>query len=180
MIEVTCGNCGALAGQTSPHENFYGRCPVCSARVEYVANLSQNRFSAYTPGGEDDPARVEGNYPPDGTRIMCPSCGRNLLGIWRGGALHIRHKGREWLASGVIGVHCDGACGAIIQIDTQAYNVKIVQSLQAILDEIEPIDATDAAIKLALENHIDLARVSGSGVGGRITKSDVETILGQT
>lgn len=40
-----------------------------------------------------------------------------------------------------------------------------------------PLDATDAAIKLAEENDIDLAEVSGSGTDGRILKSDVEKLI---
>lgn len=43
--------------------------------------------------------------------------------------------------------------------------------------EDEPIDATDAAIKLAAKYGIDLATVTGTGTDGRIIKSDVEAML---
>ena len=43
----------------------------------------------------------------------------------------------------------------------------------------QEIDATDAAIKLAKENGINLAGVTGSGAGGRILKSDIERLVEQ-
>ena len=39
------------------------------------------------------------------------------------------------------------------------------------------LNATDAAIKLAEEQGIDLAEVSGSGADGRILKSDIEKLI---
>jgi len=39
------------------------------------------------------------------------------------------------------------------------------------------IDATDSARKLATEHNINLADITGSGVDGRITKSDVELAI---
>lgn len=39
-----------------------------------------------------------------------------------------------------------------------------------------PIDATEAAIKLAAERGIDLATVTGTGKEGRILASDVEAV----
>lgn len=39
------------------------------------------------------------------------------------------------------------------------------------------IDATDAAADLAAEHGLDLAKVEGTGAGGRITKGDVEAAL---
>lgn len=39
------------------------------------------------------------------------------------------------------------------------------------------MNATDAAVKLAAENELDLADVVGSGADGRITKGDVEARL---
>jgi len=39
------------------------------------------------------------------------------------------------------------------------------------------VDATDSARKLAAARGIDLASITGSGAGGRITKGDVEAQL---
>jgi pyruvate dehydrogenase E2 component (dihydrolipoamide acetyltransferase) len=39
------------------------------------------------------------------------------------------------------------------------------------------IDATEAAVEFAVEHGIDLAGVTGSGAGGRITKGDVEAVV---
>ena len=38
-------------------------------------------------------------------------------------------------------------------------------------------DATDAALKLAQENNIDLAQIEGTGSGGRVILSDVQSYL---
>lgn len=42
---------------------------------------------------------------------------------------------------------------------------------------MEPPDATDAAIALALESGIDLSSVSGSGTDGRILVGDIRALL---
>ena len=39
------------------------------------------------------------------------------------------------------------------------------------------VEATDAAAKLAKENGIDLATVTGTGAGGKVIKSDVEALI---
>lgn len=44
-------------------------------------------------------------------------------------------------------------------------------------EDQEEIDATDAAIKLADQEGIDLATVTGTGDEGRILKSDVERTI---
>ena len=41
----------------------------------------------------------------------------------------------------------------------------------------EPIEATDAAVELAAEHGIDLAKVAGSGAEGRILVSDVKAAI---
>lgn len=46
------------------------------------------------------------------------------------------------------------------------------------VDEREPneeIEATEAAIDLALENDVDIGEVEGSGKDGRVLKSDVQS-----
>lgn len=46
------------------------------------------------------------------------------------------------------------------------------------VDEREPneeIEATEAAVDLALENDIDIGEVEGSGKDGRVLKSDVQS-----
>ena len=40
-----------------------------------------------------------------------------------------------------------------------------------------PVSATDSAIKLAVENGVDLADVVGTGADGKIIKADVEAHL---
>lgn len=181
MIDVTCGNCGEVAGQADPKSNWVGKCPGCGANVEYISNVSANRAAAYQAGNPEDfvdPSHAPVEPPPDGTRVMCPSCGRNLLGIWKGGALHVRHKGREWLSIGVIGVPCHEACGEILAVDTRTYNVTIVSALGDITKEFEPPpEASDAAVKLAQEHGIDLRDVNGTGANGNIVKADVEALL---
>ena len=39
------------------------------------------------------------------------------------------------------------------------------------------VNATDSAIKLAEEHGIDIAEIQGSGVGGRVLKSDIEAVI---
>lgn len=51
------------------------------------------------------------------------------------------------------------------------------ERVEIVLTNVEEVDATDSAIALANEKGVDLAEVKGSGVGGRILKSDVETVL---
>jgi pyruvate/2-oxoglutarate dehydrogenase complex dihydrolipoamide acyltransferase (E2) component len=179
MIDVHCGNCGEVAGQSEVNKNWSGKCPHCNANVEYVANLNPNRMAAYSEGVDaDDPALAPATPPPDGTRVMCPSCGRNLLGIWKGGALHIRHKGREWLSVGVIGVKCHDQCGEVLSVNTRTYNVTIVSSLREVAKAFEPEpEATDAAIKLARDSGVDLRDVVGTGADGKVIKPDVEALL---
>ena len=41
----------------------------------------------------------------------------------------------------------------------------------------DEVDATDAALKLAQENDIDLAQIEGTGSGGRVILSDVQSYL---
>lgn len=41
----------------------------------------------------------------------------------------------------------------------------------------EVVNATDSALKLASQNGVNLSEVTGSGSGGRITKSDVEALI---
>lgn len=41
----------------------------------------------------------------------------------------------------------------------------------------EPVEATDAAKALAAENNIDLATITGTGAGGRVTQDDVKALL---
>jgi pyruvate/2-oxoglutarate dehydrogenase complex dihydrolipoamide acyltransferase (E2) component len=48
------------------------------------------------------------------------------------------------------------------------------------LDEAANPDATDSAAQLAEENGVNLAEITGTGVGGRITKEDVERHLAET
>jgi hypothetical protein len=132
------------------------------------------------PEEADAPEEVE--PPPDGTRVMCPSCQRNLLGVWEGGALQIRHRGREWIAhGGSVGIKCHGACGGVLSIDLTLYEVNIIGSLEG-FGQAEPfggtvIDATDAAIALADVQGIKVTDVPGSGKDGRVTKPDVEAYL---
>jgi pyruvate/2-oxoglutarate dehydrogenase complex dihydrolipoamide acyltransferase (E2) component len=38
----------------------------------------------------------------------------------------------------------------------------------------EPVEATDAAVRLADELGLDLSTIQGTGAGGKITKGDVE------
>lgn len=45
-------------------------------------------------------------------------------------------------------------------------------------DDQAAADATNAAAQLAAEHGIDLASVQGSGTGGRITKGDIEALIG--
>lgn len=40
------------------------------------------------------------------------------------------------------------------------------------------VDATEAAVRLAAENGVDLSTVTGTGSGGRITQADVEQAIG--
>lgn len=43
--------------------------------------------------------------------------------------------------------------------------------------EVEGVDATDAAVKLAKKHNINLFAITGTGTDGRIIKSDVEAVL---
>ena len=48
---------------------------------------------------------------------------------------------------------------------------------RAVIVEPKEIEATPGATKLALENDVDLAQVSGSGADGRILIGDVKAYL---
>jgi pyruvate dehydrogenase E2 component (dihydrolipoamide acetyltransferase) len=52
-----------------------------------------------------------------------------------------------------------------------------VESAQEAELVVAEIDATDSAKALAAQHDIDLVNVTGTGAGGRITKSDVEALL---
>lgn len=43
--------------------------------------------------------------------------------------------------------------------------------------EPEPVDATDAARELAVEEGVDLVDIGGTGSDGRVLKSDVEAAV---
>ena len=44
-------------------------------------------------------------------------------------------------------------------------------------DEVEQVNATDAAFDLAAENDVDLADIEGTGTDGKVTVSDVRDFL---
>lgn len=177
-IQVICDQCGEVVGDTSEDVAASFQCPTCGSYVSYNPALTKlNRASAYEISEPDPPEEV--GPPPDGTRVVCPVCRRNLLGVWQDGALQIRHRGREWIIhGGSIGIKCHDACGGILVIDTTLYEVNIVASLQSVLDQDVVIDATDAAIALSLEAGIAVTDVPGSGKDGRVTKPDVVAHLG--
>lgn len=60
---------------------------------------------------------------------------------------------------------------------TGAETTTRAQRLTVTVTDPEEVDATEAAKKLAAQNGVDLSDVTGSGVGGRITKGDVEKAL---
>lgn len=175
-IQVVCDNCGEVAGETVEGVAASFACE-CGSYTSYNPAFTQfNRASAYEVAEPGAPGEVE--PPADGTRVMCPVCKRNLLGVWEGGALQIRHRGREWIVhGGSIGLKCHDACGGILTIDLTLYEVNIVASLQAVLDQDVAVDASDAALKLAAAESIDIGDVPGTGKDGRIVKPDVQAYL---
>jgi len=171
-LNITCGNCGTEIADIEPGTAV--RCLECGAVIQ-SSIVQTNMYSAYSDPEPSAPESVK--VPEDGTRVMCPSCGKNLLGVWLNGALQIKHHGREWRAQGgVVAVKCHPHCGHILQIDTTAYEVNIVSSLEDLFEpeHITVVDATESAVKLANELGVDLSEVEGTSRDGRITKPDVQ------
>lgn len=75
--------------------------------------------------------------------------------------------GKSWQKGGRIG---DG------ELPTSLCNAMLKEGVIAPAPGIE-IDATNAAVVLAVEGNVDLANVEGTGRGGRITKADVERVV---
>lgn len=171
-MNVSCGNCGTEIADVEPGTAV--KCPECNAVIQ-TSSVQANMYSAY---GKPEPSTQESvEAPPDGTRVMCPSCGKNLLGVWLDGALQIKHHGREWrVQGGIIGVKCHPQCGNILQIDTRIYQVNMVSSLDDLFaaEDTHIVDATLAAVELANELGIALSEVEGTSRDGRITKPDVQ------
>ena len=175
---MKCGNCGTDLGEHA--ETTAIICPECAAVTQFIPKQA-NLKAAYSKPQPSEPEPAE--PPPDGARIMCPVCDRNLLGIWEGGVLQIKHQGREWMtAGGTVAVRCHPKCGGLITIDTRAYEVAIVSSFDAFLESVgiqKEVDATPGAVKLANDLGIPLSSVTGSGKDGRITQPDVRAYAEQ-
>lgn len=185
-IDIFCGNCGERVATVGEFERGVWECQECGSNVSYAPRPGNLRVNPIYEGPYDG---EEFAPPPDGTRIMCPVCGRNLLGIWKDGTLQIRHSGKQWeLLSGSILVHCHEKCGGNILVDTTRYSVAIVSSLEdakEVMADNAPkpinydIDITPAALRLALDRGIDVREenIVGSGKGGRIVISDIERYI---
>lgn len=108
---------------------------------------------------ESVPTTEERRAVPDGTRW------RNAQ-AWAGetepAALVISHRADVRAAYEAAGVRC------------RAFDVEVRSDPQAPAPDL---NATPAAVRLALAEGLDLTEVAGSGAGGRITKADVEAAL---
>lgn len=175
---VKCGNCGTDLGEHA--ETTAIICPECAAVTQFIPKQA-NLAAAYSQPEPSEPEPVE--PPPDGTRIMCPVCDRNLLGVWQGGVLQIKHQGKEWMTTGgTVAIRCHPKCGGLIQIDTRVYEVSIVSSFGAFLESVgivQEVDATEGALLLANKLGIPLTDVTGTGKDGRITQPDVRAYAEQ-
>lgn len=80
-----------------------------------------------------------------------------------------RHRvGKQQLTAGDVIDYPDWYAESIIE---SGLAVAYVKPLEMLISKL--FNATDAAIKLAIEHDVDLHTVTGSGKGGRITVRDV-------
>ncbi len=90
---------------------------------------------------------------------------RQVLGLWRaGGSLPHRTPERVARERG-IDINALAGCGS-------GPNGRIVE--KDVLDYAASVKATPLAEKVAAENGVELRGVTGTGVGGRITREDLE------
>lgn len=60
----------------------------------------------------------------------------------------------------------------------RAVQIEVAEVVEEVEEpEVEEISASPAAIALAAEHQIDLSSVEGTGKGGNITKSDIQSIV---
>lgn len=178
--EITCQNCGASyrAEVDTNRPNWVSKCPICRA-VMVVTKSHYPLLSAQvekSPYVAPEPETYE--PPPDGTEVRCdnPQCGRDLIGKWEGGLLHVKYRERSMRIEGIIWVPCR-RCNKMVMIDTSAFPV----AMNAFGDDytltVNEVDATDAALDLATIFGVVLRNLRGTGKDGRITKPDVEKYL---
>lgn len=81
---------------------------------------------------------------------------------------------KENVRYGAAGKHGPGEIVVVIQAELDAFSDK----LELVKENLTKLNATDAAIKLAEEENVDLGKVDGTGVDGRILVGDVMDYLG--
>lgn len=92
-----------------------------------------------------------------------------------GGTLALTEEQRSGLeAEGISGEAIVTHQGYIVPIEVEESEEEAGDGAS---DNAQEVDATDAAVKLAAENEIDLATVTGSGDGGRITQPDIQKAI---
>ena len=117
---------------------------------------------------------VKHRDPPNGTFWKCAGCGSDNFGKFIDGELHIKYRERVMVVGGMIEVHCR-FCGTRNQIDLAVYPYKVRVFFNAPEFDVE---ITEAALRLAQENELNIRRLQGSGKDGKIVVGDVKGALG--
>lgn len=117
---------------------------------------------------------VKPRDPPDGTFWKCGGCGADNFGKFIQGELHVKYRERVMVTDGKVTVTCR-FCGCTNQIDLADYPYKVLVYSNAREWEVE---ITEAALRLAQENDLNVRRLQGSGKGGQVVVKDVKMFLG--